>query len=178
MEGQLSKYPLAELIREIQAGGLSGVLRLSRERVKAAVYFEKGGLVFATSNLRAHRLREVLKRNGFSEAQLNICPSKASDDELADALMRSGQLMSDSLGSARANQVSDVLRRTLLWTEGSWDFDPRVRLTDVARVRIDANRLVLECARHLPASFVSGRLAGMNGSYFMAANNAVANNLF
>ncbi|MDX6577390.1 MAG: hypothetical protein QOE96_3343, partial [Blastocatellia bacterium] len=55
MNGKLAAHPLAELIREITANGLTGALRLARERAKVVIYFENGELVFATSNLRAHR---------------------------------------------------------------------------------------------------------------------------
>src|SRR5207244_2165538 len=67
MQGQLSENPLAELIREINDTGLSGALRVSHDRAKVVVYFETGDLLFAASNLRAHRLRELLKRSGIAD---------------------------------------------------------------------------------------------------------------
>ena len=70
MNGRLSQHPLAELIREITAAGISGALRLAYEHAKVAIYFEDGKLVFATSNLRAHRLSEILRRSGLTEAQI------------------------------------------------------------------------------------------------------------
>ncbi len=70
MEGQLSAHPLAELIREIRNTGLSGALRLSHDRARVVIYFETGTVLFAASNLRAHRLREVLKRNGIAVQKL------------------------------------------------------------------------------------------------------------
>jgi curved DNA-binding protein CbpA len=173
MEGQLSKHPLAELVREIAAAGLSGALRLSHERAKAAIYFEDGGLVFAASNLRAHRLREVLKRGGFSD---NGLPARASDDDLAEALIKSGRVTSETLLAIRSRQVSDVLRVVLLWTNGTWELDPRVRLADDLRVAVDVNRLLLECARHLPTDFLGTRFRETNGvSYQVVAGKDSAN---
>lgn len=160
MEGHLSAHPPAELIREIVAVGLSGALRLSHERAKVAIYFEDGELVFAASNLRAHRLSEILKRGGFADDGF---PAKASDEELAGALIKSGRVTAETLAKVRNKQVSDVLRAALLWTHGAWEFDPRVKLADDVRVQVDVNRLLLECARHLPASFVESRFRGTNG---------------
>jgi curved DNA-binding protein CbpA len=171
MQGQLGEHPLAELIREIVAAGLSGSLRLSRERAKVAIYFEAGQLVFATSNVRAHRLREVVKRNGLTDAHVAEFPFKASDEELAAAMIQRGVLRPETLLAIRGNQVADVLRLALLWTDGAWKFDPRVRLADDVRVQIDVNRLLLECARHLPASFIASRFARANGTYSRAKNN-------
>jgi curved DNA-binding protein CbpA len=176
MEGQLSEHPLAELIREIAAAGLSGSLRLSRERAKAAIYFEAGQLVFATSNLRAHRLREVAKRNGLTAAHVAEFPVKGSDEDLAAAMIQRGLLRPETLTAIRVNQVGEVLRLALLWTDGAWEFDQRVRLADDVRVVIDVNRLLRECARHLPAKFVVARLTSSNGTYLRARDNN-ANNL-
>src|SRR6266705_2496827 len=92
MEGQLNKHPLAELIREIAATGLSGALRLVRESAKVAIYFRDGALVFAASNLRAHRLREVVKQGGLDDAQMSDLSATMPDDELAKALIQSGRV--------------------------------------------------------------------------------------
>jgi curved DNA-binding protein CbpA len=178
MEGQLNEHPLAELIREITTAGLSGALRLERERASVAIYFENGELVFAASNLRAHRLREIVKRGGLGEAQMSDLPAKASDDELAEALIQSGRVTADTLAIIRRTQVSDVLRLALLWTNGRWEFDPRVRLADDVRVSVDVNRLLLECARHLPASFVASRFAATNGVTYLGVNSSEAEDLF
>ena len=175
MQGQLGEHPLAELIREIAAAGLSGALRLSRERAKVAIYFEEGKLVFATSNLRAHRLREVVKRNGLTDAHVAEFSVKLSDEELAAAMIQRGVLRPETLAAIRGNQVGGVLRVALLWIDGAWEFDPRVRLADEVRVQVDVNRLLLECARHLPGSFIASRLARANGTYLRASNDSAMN---
>ncbi len=169
MEGQLSKHPLAELIREIIAAALSGALRVERERAKVAVYFENGQLIFAASNLRAHRLREILEHGGLNAAQMSDLRAKASDEELANTLIESGRVTAEKLAAIRSKQVSDVLRVALLWTNGKWEFDPRVRLAGDVRVPVDVQRLLLECARHLPASFVGSRFSETNGVTYQAA---------
>src|SRR5205085_12171166 len=51
------------------------------------------------------------------------------------------------------------------WTEGTWQFDDRVRLAADDRVPLDVSRFLLECARHLPFSFVQTRFNGNRGSY-------------
>ncbi|MDX6529368.1 MAG: hypothetical protein QOH41_1658 [Blastocatellia bacterium] len=173
MTGKLATHPLAELIREITASGLTGALRLSRERAKVVVYFENGELVFATSNLRAHRLREVVKRNGLTDAHIAEFPARIPDEELAAAMLQKGLLKPLTLAAIRANQVCDVLRVALLWIAGSWEFEPRVRLADGVRVQINVSRLLLECARHLPAPFVASRLKETKSSYVkLFGNNA------
>ncbi len=177
MEGQLSKNPLAELIREIAATRLSGALRLTRERAKVAVYFKDGQLVFAASNLRAHRLRAIVKQGGLGDAQMSDLPAKASDVELAEALVQGGRVTAETLGKIRSKQLSDVLRLALLWTDGAWEFDPRARVADDVSVSVDVNRLLLECARHLPAGFVASRFSETNGVSYQTVAGRDATNL-
>jgi curved DNA-binding protein CbpA len=172
MQGLLSEHPAAELIREIAANAMWGALRLARGRAKAAIYFEDGRLVFASSNVRAHRLHEVLKRRGPANSERNESLLKLSDAELGSALIQRGRLTAETLAAIRADQVSDVLRAVLLWTDGTWEFDPRVRLADEARVQVDLSRLLLECARHLPASFVTSRFVGTDGTYLTVVSNS------
>jgi curved DNA-binding protein CbpA len=159
MNGRLSEHPLIELLREINDAGLSGALRLARERVKAVVYAERGEIVFARSNLRAHRLAECARRSNLvAAARLsNVLTEMMSDAEAAAALIKSGALNEDGLTRLRAWQVLDTLRSLLPLTDGEWNFDPRARLADDERVRFDLRQLLLEGARHLPAGFAAGR---------------------
>src|ERR687893_113358 len=94
MNGRLSDHPLAELVREISDAGLSGALRLERERAKAAVYFDGGEVAAAVSNARALRLVEVLRRSGAVDAsRLYAAVDEAMSDEQAGAaLLQSGVL--------------------------------------------------------------------------------------
>jgi len=155
-EGQLSERPLAELIREIIDANLSGALRLSNGPARIVVYFEKGQLSFATSNLRAHRLRGVLNRK--AAAVVDQFPAAISDDELAGALIAQGHISADEMTAARSAQASDVLRAALLWTNGDWSYEQRVRVDAALRGTIDAERLLLESARHLPLEFIKSRV--------------------
>jgi len=165
MEGQLSEHPLAELIREISNTELSGALRLSQGGAKVVVYFGAGSLLFATSNIRAHRLREVLKRNGITDQKLQRQSATISDEELAAELIKSGGITPALLQKARSAQASDVLRVALLWTDGYWSFDARVRVADDLRVSVNVDRLLLECARHLPVSFVRSRFSNFDSGF-------------
>ncbi|MEO8433732.1 MAG: DUF4388 domain-containing protein [Pyrinomonadaceae bacterium] len=165
MNGHLSEHPLAELIQEIANASLTGALRLERERVKVVVYFEEGKLVYATSNLRAHRLFEVIKRSGLlTEAQLNVIGGQ-NDAELAAALLGQGILQPSALGKLRIQQVSDVLRPALLWIDGQWSYDPRVRLAEGMRIEFEPKPLLMEGARRLPREFIGARFRGADDAF-------------
>src|ERR1051326_93815 len=173
MEGQLSEHPLAELIREAINAKLSGALRLTRERVKVAVYLAEGVVIFAASNLRAHRLSETLKHDpSLKNLNLESLPPTHSDDQLSAALIEGGFLTSEALRGVRDQQVTEVLRVALLWTNGRWAFDPRIRIAADLRVQIDVGQVLLECARHLPAGFVGSRVNRTTGSISRGSSDA------
>ena len=134
-QGQLQTNPPVELIREIGEKRASGALRLSRARAKAAIYFENGAIVFAASNLRPHRLLEFLKRTQMSSAEhLANLPPNINDEELLNLLTTRDKLKPDAVAGIRANHVTHILRAALLWTDGEWSFDARVRMAGDTRV--------------------------------------------
>jgi curved DNA-binding protein CbpA len=172
-EGQLSERPLAELIREIIDAELSGAVRLSRGPAKVVIYFEKGDLVFATSNLRAHRLREIFKRNKVAETKIDELPAMMSDEEVGAALIQQKVITAAQLQGMRLSQVTDVLRVALLWTDGHWSYDRRVRVAGDLRVSIDSGRLLLESARLLPVTFVKSRVGAGAAAYSVAKTSGL-----
>ena len=171
-KGQLAQKPVAELIREIGEASASGALRLERDRAKAVVYFENGDVAFAASNIRAHRLVEFLKRTGIlDESAAGSFAPKATDDEVLNLLVETRRIRADRVGTIRANHVGEVLRGVLLWTDGDWQFDPRVRIAGDTRVAIDVRRLLLESTRHLPATYLSSRFADTSEQLELAQAN-------
>ncbi|HKP73791.1 MAG TPA: DUF4388 domain-containing protein, partial [Pyrinomonadaceae bacterium] len=157
----MREHPLAELIREIAVAKLSGALRLTRERVKMVVYAEAGEIVFARSNLRVHRLAACLQRWGaVAEDKLaSVVTEMMSDEEAGAALVAAGAFNRDALLKLQVRQATDVLRPPLLWTDGEWGFDPRARLAEKIHSKLDAQQLLLEAARQLPAEFAAARLS-------------------
>src|SRR5947209_1146514 len=115
MNGQLNEQPLAELIREIKTTGVSGALRLARERVQAVVYAQAGAIVYARTNLRAHRLTEALRRWGrLTVEQLAATSGSDTEAETSTLLVRAGLVKAEELPVLRARLATDVLRPLLL----------------------------------------------------------------
>ena len=156
--GKLTEQPLAELIREITVKGLSGTLRLEHGSVQTAVYFDKGRLIYATANLRTLRLREYLSKRGLvSEKEQAKLDNNLSDLGLAETLAATGTLRQKDIDALLSILVSDVLRVSLLWTEGTWDFNGRARLVEPVRVNVDTAALLREAAQRMPLNFISRR---------------------
>ena len=158
MNGQLSEQPLVELIRELSSKSAGGRLRLEHERVKVVAYFDSGDFLYAASNVRTLRLREyLLKNNLVSEKDLTQFNDRVSDSDMVKVLCAQKLLSSSAAEQVQTKQVSDVLRLALLWTEGTWDLDSKSHLTETINVKVDANSLLLDAARRLPAKFAASR---------------------
>lgn len=158
MNGQLSEQPPAELIREISAKNLSGRLRLHHQRLAVVIYFKFGKLIYAASNVHALRLREYLIKDPLiSEAVLTRFEGKRSDLDLANALVTDRQLTLEQADQLQLRQVCDVLRLSLLWIEGTWEFDNRSQLNEEVHFKIDSGSLLLEAGRKTPAKFAAAR---------------------
>ena len=158
MNGQLSEQPLVELIREISEKSLGGRLRLEHDRVKLVAYFDKGNFLYAAANVRTLRLREyLLKSELVSDQDLAQFNERVSDSDLLKVLCAQKLLSAKAAEQVQARQVADVLRLALLWTEGSWEFDPRSHLSEQPNFKIDTGALLLEASRRLPPSFLASR---------------------
>jgi curved DNA-binding protein CbpA len=159
MNGQLSEQPLVELIREISTQRLDGVLRLRRDAVKVAIYFEAGELIHAAANLRELRLSEYIRKQGLlSDEQLSSIEETKSDLALAAVLNAGGHLDQKAVIKLIIKQVVDILRVALLWPDGNWEFDSRTRLDDPSRVRINVPGLLLQATRKMQPHVVAARL--------------------
>lgn len=161
MEGQLSEHPFAELISEILEKKFSGALRVEKDRVKAVVYFDGGELIYATSNLRNLRLSEYLKKRNILIENLSGIDS-SSDLTVASSVLSRGTVAQATLDEATTEQVTDVARVLLLWTNGQWHFDERARLSEPARARLKLSQLMLDAARRMDLKFAASRFTDQN----------------
>jgi curved DNA-binding protein CbpA len=178
MNGQLSEHPLAELIQEIMVAGLSGSLRLAHERVKVAIYFEEGGIAYATSNLRTHRLSECARRwKDVALQQLTSARANVPDMQLGLELVARGELSREEFEELLVRQAAEVLQPALLWTSGTWDFDPRVRLTVEVKSRVEVRELLIECARRLSPEFIAKRFSRAGTEEKLSPISPVTNGL-
>jgi curved DNA-binding protein CbpA len=158
MNGQLSEHPLAELIREITLKSLSGRLTVQQDRVKIAIYFRAGKLVYAAANVRQLRLREYLVKNNLLTAlQLNPFSDRLADLELANTLGVQDLLSPEASEKVQERLLADVLRTGLLWTQGPWEFANRSHLNEVVNFSVDPVPLLLEAGRRLPDDFIATR---------------------
>jgi curved DNA-binding protein CbpA len=158
VNGQLHENPCPELIREILIKKLSGRLKLEFNKIKVAVYFRSGAVLYAVANIRTFRLAEYLVKSQLVSADdLRYLGSNIDDFSLAKTLLSEKRISQSQLQQQQLKQVSDVLALALLWTEGTWDFDDHSHLLEELQLVIDVPGLLIESARRLPTKFTTSR---------------------
>jgi curved DNA-binding protein CbpA len=147
MAGQLSEHSTAELIQEICASTLSGALRLEKERLKVAVYFEDGKAIYAAANVRELRLSEYLRAHRLVPEHQLATFNGQSDQALSATLVSKGIIDTVGVETVLAAFFLNIIRVPLSWKEGTWEFDDRTRLAETLQIKVDTAGLLLEFAR-------------------------------
>ncbi len=155
LRGTLARLPLPELLRELQTSGATGILSLSEEGARKALYLRAGRVVFATSNQTRDRLGEVLLREGKISREQNETSARAlaNGRRQGRALIDLGALTPDELWSAVQAQVREIVLDVLQWNQGSFHFEESV-LPERERITVDLDvtELVLEGVRRADPS--------------------------
>lgn len=162
VNGTLFDHPHSELLAEIAQSRLSGALRLSRSEQKIVIYFDGGDVVFAASNSKNHRLFHMLIRDEkLFPPQLKEIPNFANDLELKANLLKKEIFTKKQLDEFFAAQVAQILRDTLEWNEGVWNFSPLVRIKADMHVSFDLADMLFSYARTLPNEKIARRFKSL-----------------
>lgn len=158
IKGNLAESPLAELLAEAAQAGLSGSFRLASGDSKAIIYLKNGVAVFAVSNLRQHRLVELLVEKGLvTKQQLADCSNFNNDFELAETLKSRDLITRPMLDSVFVEQVRSIVEATLSWNSGTWTFNHLSRAKDSLEYRVDLPQVLIEFGRSMSEAIIVGR---------------------
>ena len=128
MQAHFSAQTLAEVFRDLYVRERVGALSLTREDVEKRIYFERGLIVYADSDLDEEDLGYCLVDEGkissgaLEEARSNI----DSPVELAQVLIKRDLVAKDALDESVRELVSRVVRSTFRWEGGTARFDDGV----------------------------------------------------
>ena len=154
LRGTLGALPLPELVRELATAGATGVLSVTSGRARKALYLSNGTVVFATSNVPADRLGEVLVRAGKISKEQNELSLRAlaAGKRQGRVLVEMGALSPGDLWSAVQSQVEEIVYSIFRWGDGKFHFEESA-LPDRERITVDLDvtTLVLEGLRRVDA---------------------------
>ncbi len=158
VKGSLAQVPFAELLLEMGAAELEGSLRLSFGGRKSIVYIQRGRVVFAVSNQKAHRLVNVLQTGGKLDKSILAQIADTYNDiafgtELVDRKVCSRR----DLTEHTVTQITQILNDALGWPEGDWLFSPLARIKEEMVYDVPTNGYLVEMARCVPSASISAR---------------------
>ncbi|MBA2668076.1 MAG: DUF4388 domain-containing protein [Trueperaceae bacterium] len=154
IEGNLRKVPLADVFQIVVSGRKTGVLEVEGEERRARLYFDAGGIQYASLIPGVH-LGEVMVRMDLLTARqvqeiLAMQVEESADAPLGHTAVRLGLLEDADLARALERQITEVLADLITWRDG----DFRLSESDVMRTyvptghHVDAMMVLLHVAGH------------------------------
>lgn len=150
LRAEVETFPLAFVLRAIHGSGRSGLLRFRYRDHRKSVYFDRGEVIFASSNQRVDRLGECLLRAGAIDlGQLRVAERQFQAAEAGDrfgkVLIECGLLTPRELWNGVKFQVEEVVRSLFAYASGTvWFWEGEVEPDNVVRLSLETSRLVDE----------------------------------
>jgi serine/threonine protein kinase/curved DNA-binding protein CbpA len=126
LQGSVADTTAAELIREVYSARSTGILHFTRDDASKRIYFKKGNVVFANSDVNEDRLGEFLIRTGEID--------RDTFDRASDLMRKTGQRMGTSLikldvltrenlAALVRRQVEAIVYSLFDWDRGVYGFE-------------------------------------------------------
>jgi curved DNA-binding protein CbpA len=178
IKGTFQESPFPELLVEAIQAELSGSFRLAHAEEKAIVYLKAGEVIFAVSNLRQHRLFEMLLQIGrVSRDVLTEIPNFTNDLELAEALITRELLTKKEADEFLVRQIKSILAMAVTWQTGGWSFSHLARAKEGVSFKIDTVNLLLDYARSLSDETIIRRFKSFEERFAIRKEHPININL-
>lgn len=129
-QGRLERIEVPRLLWKLHRAHFDGCLALTRERAEKRVWFDRGNIVFAQSNVGHDRLVDGLLRRGLlGRAQYDAAKDMVDlgEGRAGQLLVKGGFLKGEELPSALREHLSGIVDSTFPWNEGTWQLGPDER---------------------------------------------------
>lgn len=147
LHGSLESFGIADLFSLLNMSRRNGLLLLIADPVQKTVYFRRGEIVFAGSNLPEDRLGQVLYRTGklsreaLDEAEKYVEPGK----RFGAMLLERKLIDSNSLLWGVKYQIEEIIYSVFRLSRGSFFFfDGDFADGELAQFSIDTNNVLME----------------------------------
>ncbi|MFQ5789709.1 MAG: DUF4388 domain-containing protein, partial [Acidobacteriota bacterium] len=151
--GSLSFVPLAEVLKKIALEEKSGDLQVIFGRTIKTIYFDKGFVVFAASNLKRDRIGHHLIQLGrISRREFALTSElmKIGHRRFGQALVHAGLMSQEELGRQVAVQVNRIILSLFRVNDGIYSFDERPSVIPVElMVSLSIHRILLDGVRRM-----------------------------
>ncbi len=124
--GRLGTATLPRVVQDLWRAQASGILHLSQDPANKRVYFRKGDIVFAGTNLEHERLGERLVREGKiprSVLDLAFRVVERSNERFGKTIVEMGWVSPQEMQQRVAEQIKDIIFSVFTWESGEYRFE-------------------------------------------------------
>ena len=163
-QGDLSRDALADIIRELYAQRRSGILHLTQEKISKRIYFRKGSMIFANSDVESDRLGEFLIREGVldrSSFEAATESMKSTGFRFGRAVVELGIVSGDEMEARVVEQIQSIIYSLFAWDHGGYRFETHENPVDEDIVlNLSTADIILEGTRRIEDPGVVRRILG------------------
>ncbi|MGH9462267.1 MAG: DUF4388 domain-containing protein [Vicinamibacteria bacterium] len=127
MQGNLSQETLAGVIRSLYIDRRSGILHLEKDGITKRIYFKKGSMIFANSDVNEDRIGEFLIRQGAIERssfEMAAKVAKETRKRFGKTIVEMGYMTPDDMQARVTEQIQAIIYSLFLWRSGQWKLEP------------------------------------------------------
>lgn len=147
LHGSIESFGIADLFSLLNMSRRNGLLLLIADPAQKTVYFRRGEIVFAGSNLPEERLGQVLYRTGkLSREALEEAEKHVEPGQRFGAMLLERKLIdSSALLWGVKYQIEEIIYSVFRLSHGSFFFfDGDFAQNDLAQFSIDTNNVLME----------------------------------
>jgi len=158
------------LLHEIHRKGETGHLVFQQEAVTKILHFQRGAIVFASSNDRDDRFVQVVLKMGLvflPDLMKALDESLKTRKRLGEVLLARKKIDQEDLERALQEQLKEIVFSVFTWASGSWHLDKEPKAA-AEKITITAHplELILEGVRRIPSwARVNEVVGGLNTEY-------------
>ncbi|MGH9826448.1 MAG: DUF4388 domain-containing protein, partial [Blastocatellia bacterium] len=137
--GKLSQKPIGDLLREIAGSGLTGLLRITRDKAIKAIFFESGAPVYAISNLAEEQPEQALLDTGLATDEQIEAAKKANPNaqQLLKTLVEMNILNDQALHRCLRDLAFNIILSIFEFADADYAFTPKL---------ISNHEMYMECS--------------------------------
>jgi len=147
MANAIKRYPVPLILKKILKDSLSGELSVKSENFSKRLFFSKGILQFANSDLIQERLGELLYTKGKINREQFIMLHKMkekSDEKFGKLLVENGILNRQELYASLQEQVKTIALSLFPMSSGQWTFTiGKLRFPNQQRFKLSVSEIII-----------------------------------
>jgi len=126
LQGDLTRDALGDVIRKLYVNRKSGILHLAQDKTSKRIYFRKGSMIFANSDVETDRLGEFLIRQQLIDREDFERASKVmreTGNRFGRTLVELGFATAEEMEGKVVEQIQTIIYSLFSWLSGEYRFE-------------------------------------------------------